>query len=437
MKKFLALVLLFLVPTNVYSASYVDKQLKEAKKNAKYNTVDKRLNRSNYTKNFTSAVNVNEIKDPQLIKLTDMVPVADAKYQEKMAKDTKVYENTIKPTLAKKTNTVNIEPSAIDFYKVYRIAERIIRANNLEYTNWRFAIRKTPEEFNASSYDSNLVVINTALYDSLYTNDDALAFVIAHEIAHNLLGHQQRTAEISRILHALERGASAKTYYTNNPGPALAKLALTSGAAAYSVKYYKELRMMEYMADTEGLSLIIKAGYNPEKALYAIDFMKTLTDLDKLVTRTHPMAADRLKSAQENIYYANPKWIEDGKYNIYNSNVLPCKKSSDHVSIIISKDDNIAQHYTPETIEQKLTRLAYVSYTKGDMKNAVKYFEKLTEISNDYAPYLYLSYAYEYLYSATNDKAYLNKSKEAAKKSYSLNSTNTYVKEQITQISNL
>ena len=71
------------------------------------------------------------------------------------------------------------------------------------------------------------------------------------------------------------------------------------------------------------------------------------------------------------------------------------------------------------------------------MKNAVKYFEKLTEISNDYVPYLYMSYAYEYLYSATNDKAYLNKSKKTTKKSYSLNSTNTYVKEQITQISNL
>ena len=437
MKKLLVFLFLLLLPMNSYASSYVDRQLKEAKKNAKYNTVDKRLNRGDYTQSFSQKIDISRIKDPELIKLSDIDVVSEKNYEKKIAADNKIYEKDIKSALkVDKGIVVNIEPRIVDFYKIYRIAERIIRANNLEYTNWRFAIRKTVEDYNAYSTDTNLVVIQTALYDSIYTSDDALAFVIAHEMAHNLLGHHQRQLELDRNKIGLYRGA--KTRMNNNDtAQAIAKLAVTSAAAAYSVKYYKEMRMMEYMADSEGLSLIIKAGYDPNKALYAIDCMKTLQDLDTLVTRTHPMANDRMKSAQENIYYANPMWVEEGKYNIYKSNVLPCKKSSDHVSIVISRDNSISDHYQIENIEQKLTRLAYVSYKKGDMKNAIKYFEKLTQISQDFVPYLYLSYANEYMYELTNDKSYLNKSKEAIKKASLYNNSNRFVKEQVNKISDL
>lgn len=435
MKKLIIFTLLFLIPSYSYSTSYIDKQLKEAKKNVKYNTTKIQLQNQDYADRFSKNANLTEIKNPKLIKLTEITEISDKDYQKKLADDNKVYEKEIIPTLKKKDSSLIEEPQAVDFYKIYRIAERIIRANNLEYVNWRFAIRKT-EDINAFAADTNLIVINTGLYDTFYTNEDALALVIGHEIAHNLLGHQQRTQEMYRNYMSLKQGAQTKVY-TNNPVLASAKLATTTGAFAYKTKLYKEYRMMEYMADAEGLNLIIKAGFNPQEALYNLKFFDSMSELNQLLFKTHPMSEDRIKSAQENIYYANPKWVEEGKYNIYNSKVLLCKKSSDRVSIVISKDDSVKRFYSPETLEQKLTRLAYVSYTKGDMKNAAKYFEKLTEISNDYVPYLYLSYAYEYLYKETKDKAYANKSENAVKKAYNLNSSDKYVQEQMTHISNL
>ena len=436
MKKIIVLVLLVSLSCNAFGASYVDKQLKQIKYNQKYNTTDKQLKRKDYTKEFSEQFDIKNIKDPKLIKLTNITPIDEKKYQDKLKQDEATYKKDILPALKVRSYSYEGDAQPLDFYRIYRIAERIIRANNLEYTNWRIAIRKTPEEFNAYATGTNLIVIHTALYDSLYTNEDALAFAIAHEIAHNLLGHQQRMSEMDRIFGALKKGARTKMN-TNDLGQASAKLLTNSGALAYKIKLYKEARMMEYMADTEGLNLIIKAGYSPDKALYTINFMHSLTELKQLLFRTHPMSDDRMKSAQENIYYANPQWPQEGKYNIMNSNVLQCKKSSDHVSIVINQDDSLTKPFAFETMEERLTRLAYVSYTKGDMKNAVKYFEKLTDISDDFAPYLYLSYANEYLYQQTKDSSYLKKAKVAINKAYALNKNNTDITDQIKSIENL
>lgn len=45
--------------------------------------------------------------------------------------------------------------------------------------NWRIALIKDTENVNAFATDANLIAIYTALYDSVYENDDALAMVIA------------------------------------------------------------------------------------------------------------------------------------------------------------------------------------------------------------------------------------------------------------------
>ena len=44
----------------------------------------------------------------------------------------------------------------------------------------------------------NCIIINSALYDSLADNEDALAFAIAHEMAHSVLGHRERKQQLKR-----------------------------------------------------------------------------------------------------------------------------------------------------------------------------------------------------------------------------------------------
>ena len=65
---------------------------------------------------------IKNLKDPKLIKLSNFEPIDEKLYQKKIDSDNEIYEKEIIPALNKKTKAVNIEPLAVDFYKIYRIA---------------------------------------------------------------------------------------------------------------------------------------------------------------------------------------------------------------------------------------------------------------------------------------------------------------------------
>ncbi len=428
MKKILILLLVLLVSNHcVFASSYLDKQIKEAKKNEKYQTVKIHTQSLDNIKlkGTIEGKYKKEIKDPKLIQLSEVIPIDDNLYKQKLANDEKIYEKDVKPVLSKKMSQSIKEPVSADLYKIYRIAERIIRANNLQHMNWRIALEKETETVNAYATSADLIIINTALYDSFYNNDDALAMVIAHEMSHNLLGHIQRRIELINKYNKTD--ALAESTHSTIIG--LSNVAF--------MKYiYNEMRDMELMADTEGLVLMAKAGYSPENGTAVFKFFQAEGELKKFF-ETHPIASERLKIAKENISLASPYWADEGRVNIYNSNVLPVKRSSDKVSIVILADNNLKDYYAPETVEQKLTRLAYMNYRNGNMRDAAKYFGKLSNISDSFTPFLYLSYANEYLYKQTQDNKYKKRAKNAAKKAKSLQSNNEFVKEQIKSVKSL
>lgn len=68
-----------------------------------------------------------------------------------------------------------------------------------------------------------------------------------------------------------------------------------------------------------------------------------------------------------------------------------------------------------ETPEELLTRVAYVDYKRGKMESAIKYFNQLGDISTDYVPHLYISYANQYLYETTGKKKFFKKSIDSAR----------------------
>lgn len=422
MKKLIILLLLLFINSSAYAGSYIDKQLKETKKNTQYNTV--KIHKRNYQKVNIPKIkpaNIKDLKDPKLIKLSDYTPVNAKDYEAKIAKDEAVYKTKIWPILNKKTNSVNIDPASVDFYNIYRISERLIRANNLQYVNWRIAIRKT-QDVNASSFNGNYILINTALYDSLYTSEEALAFTLAHEMSHLILGHGLRQEYLGLELTQLHK--NYKRAKTNSE-----KIAIYIRMRSI----YNEMKMMEYMADSEALIILTRAGYSPYKALEALNFLESISMMEYYL-EAHPATVKRIQSAKENIYYANPDWANEGKANIYNSEVLTVKKSSDRVSIIINKSKKLDKFYEPETITQRCTRLAYVSYLNGNMEKAVKYFDKLRKLSNDYIPYLYISYAEEYLYKQTKEKKHLKYSIKAIEKAERIKPNDENIAKQMNEL---
>ncbi len=395
---------------------YTSLNLREAKEAQKYGTT----NRYFATTGANSAVTSIKVKDPNLIPFGVYEKVDDAKFNAKIKKD-EVQYNKIKDNLRKnKVDDYNTQAYPKDFYKVYRIAERIIRANNLDYINWRIAIKKTSDgEFNAMSSDMNYIVLYTGLYDTLADNEDAMALVIGHEMAHQLLGHGQRTAKIIRSLNR-QYDFSTDTYANFD-------------AAMRNAIANTKLQRMEYSADVEGAILAVRAGYNLNSAKETLSFINTLPYVG-IVTSSHPNPEKRLQNFDENRkFFVEDKWKLEGRYNIYKSNVLQCNKSSDRTSIIISRGASRDQdsYYRPETVDEILLRYAYKSYKNGDFEDAEKYFNKLLKKdSKNPILYLYLSYTCEYLYKQTGNDKYLEEAKEAAKKGLVFAPDNKYLKDQ-------
>lgn len=427
MKRFLILAVLLFLSSGVSSASYLDDQLDEVDKNLEYSTPQKHSQNYNLKEEYSVEV-AEGVKDPKLLKFASYNEIDEGLFNQKLKNDEIIYNTKIIPAVSKKTKTVNIEPEAVDFYNVYRVAERLIRANNLDYVNWRIAIRKT-EVSNAAAFDGSYIVINTGLYDSVYESEEALAFVIAHEMAHHILGHIQRIKELNYSLDYFDSlivQANKRKTNTSELDKVLAE--------SRKLGIYKEFRKMEYMADAEALILLSKAGYSPYKCVETLNFLNTFSNLST-VASSHPSTTKRIESYNENLSVLDPNWKYVGRENIYNSEVLNCKKSSDRVSIVISKSPKSKNFYNVENKEQRLTRVAHVKYLRGEMKDALKYFDKLAEIQeDDYIPYVYMSLACEYVYNKTGKKKFLKRAKKLIVKAAELNPADEQV---LLQLKNL
>lgn len=410
MKKFFVLILICVITGYSVNASYIDNQLKNTYQDEDSFSVNQ------FTKNKikiekTSRKDLN-IKDPKLIVLSEYKPVDDKEFKEKLAKDEAAYNREL--SKFKKNN------SATNSYnRVYRIMDRIIRANNLDYVNWRVQIVSRQEDFNAYTTSANLIVLYTSIIDTACDNDDILAFVIAHELSHQILDHKKISGKIREMISKFD------------PSAALYPVAMA--------KLTGKLKMMEYMADAEAIPLITRAGYSVERAMELMTYLEAATPGTLLKERymTHPPIEKRIESILENYKYANPEWKEEGKSNLYYSNVLTLQCASDRKLIIIMKDPESKEFYKPEVQKARMLRIAYMSYLNGEMDNALKYFGKLSEKSDDYIPYLYLSYANEYKYNQTGEKQYLKTAQKTAKEAKKFAPSNKYILKQISDLKSL
>lgn len=75
-----------------------------------------------------------------------------------------------------------------DYYVLYRIVERVARANQLDDRPWRVTV--VPEyDINAFATDVNLLAFFSGLMDQIHGDPNALACVVGHEMAHHTEQH--------------------------------------------------------------------------------------------------------------------------------------------------------------------------------------------------------------------------------------------------------
>jgi predicted Zn-dependent protease len=157
---------------------------------------------------------------------------------------------------------------------VERYFDRLVQTNALQEKSRLVLIMNSPES-NAACYGSGVFIVTSGLLANM-PDEASLAFILAHEIAHDELSHVQQT------LRVLSRERESR-----NPGAAFARILLTDVNEDYIDAFRTTLyasaamsRDHEMHADSLALSFICHAGYQASSAAHALSTLASLREAD-------------------------------------------------------------------------------------------------------------------------------------------------------------
>jgi predicted Zn-dependent protease len=199
-------------------------------------------------------------------------------------------------------------------YVLYRIVERIARANNLDQHPWRVVI-DSKYKINAHATDANLIVINRGLLDQLAGDTSALACVVGHEMAHHARRHIAiRSAEYAK---GLEQIAEL------NPAQRRQRM------AQLNKRVGQLSRSQELDADASGYEYAVQAGFEPEGCLRSLDVLSRLPGSGH-ASETHPSIPERITAIQALIAKHPPEGLAAvGRLRLRTTNPLTYYWSAD------------------------------------------------------------------------------------------------------------
>lgn len=282
-------------------------------------------------------------------------------------------------------------------YQFYRIVERIARANRLDDYSWRIVINRDGKyDFNAATSDCNLIVLESGIADTFSGDISALAFVISHEMAHQMQEHiaeksskySQITQDINKLekkmneVESFAKQAEDQVEYNNRAMMSestgfiglitlssqnkkikkqleqnTAELTQVKNQLDQQVKdYITTLHDNEFEADSVGLNYMVKAGFDPIGAIRTFKFLKRLpstidtsktSKLEKvqqmigtsesLEASTHPPLEGRINKLESLLQSINLESMkQEGQTNFDFSDPLTYEESADSFSLKIN-----------------------------------------------------------------------------------------------------
>lgn len=186
---------------------------------------------------------------------------------------------------------------------VQRVGQRIARASGRNY-NWEFRLLDAPKVINAFALPDGKIAVYSGLLP-VTQNEDALAAVLGHEVAHATSGHSdERMSQVMVRNAVLAAGAAytaARWEKLSKKDRAIAMGALGVGAVASEVGVLLPYsRLHESEADEIGLRFMIRAGYDPNEAPKLWERMAARSPSNTpTFLSTHPDPLDRAKRLRE------------------------------------------------------------------------------------------------------------------------------------------
>ena len=186
---------------------------------------------------------------------------------------------------------------------VNEIGHRIAAQTNDGDHSFEFFIIEDPR-INAFALPGGYIGVHTGLLEAT-RNEDELAGVLAHEVAHVTQRHIARSIHANQrqslLTTALMLGALVAGVAGGDADVAQAGMAVAQGSAAQSQINFT--RNNEYEADRIGIGALYDAGYDPQGMATFFEVMSRLQPASPELRapeflRTHPVTTERISEAR-------------------------------------------------------------------------------------------------------------------------------------------
>lgn len=197
--------------------------------------------------------------------------------------------------------------------KIYAVGQRILQANHIQE---KIAFRVTPanQAVNAYAmrYPGNVVVMERGLLRFI-ENDDELAFILGHEIAHIICRHHRKiitkrigAAGVFSTLIVAAAAASPDFAEGFNKEPGFRLRNRNEQRRQFHLGPFEQ--KYETQADLVGIDYMVKAGYNPLNAENAMSKITTDTSWTGF-WQTHPKGTKRINDIRHHIASRYPQFL--------------------------------------------------------------------------------------------------------------------------------
>ncbi len=194
-----------------------------------------------------------------------------------------------------------ISTDAAETARLQRVGARIAAAAERPDFKWEFTLVDDPKTINAWCLPGGKVAVYTGILP-VTRDDEGLAVVLGHEVAHALARHGSE--RMSQGLLAQFGGAALAVALADKPAQTQALALQAYGAGATVGVLLPFSRAQESEADRIGLILMAKAGYDPGAA---VDFWRRMSqasgggDGTPEILRTHPTDEKRIRGIEERL----------------------------------------------------------------------------------------------------------------------------------------
>jgi predicted Zn-dependent protease len=184
------------------------------------------------------------------------------------------------------------------YKRVQAISQRLIPHTNVfrpDATKWQWEVNvQDSKDVNAYCMPGGKIMVYTGLIDQLKATDAELAAVIGHEIAHALREHSRE--RLSRAY--AEQLALAGIAFATGAGEGTMALASQISAVTFQLPHSRE---QEAEADSIGLELMARAGFDPNAAVSLWQKMSQNSGGPPEFLSTHPSGESRIRDLQASI----------------------------------------------------------------------------------------------------------------------------------------